>query len=259
MGSPDKTRHRLSQEPLRKSDRLSGFGASFDYFGADNWRMGRMPRSSATGSTVVAVVLTIAIHVCIISYSIGGWGGGWSTKNGNYVQPQGISDVVTTLILAGDEIVSSTTEMPSISQPLTTDEPEQVEERSSVSGYDFNEKEAQKEFIESEDPGEEVIYGRYISQIKARIERAWDLPIGSSVNEFSCQAQIKQKKDGAVEEVTLVRCDEDVDWQMSLVKAIEQASPLSAPPNESAFTSLISVIFFRTLGPEQGDEHKAIE
>jgi hypothetical protein len=88
-----------------------------------------------------------------------------------------------------------------------------------------------------------LLFGRYMGQIKARIERAWTYPISASRRTFQCKAQIKQSKNGDVEEITLQRCDMDSRWQASLVKAIQGASPLSAPPSEKVFTEVVTLNF----------------
>lgn len=88
-----------------------------------------------------------------------------------------------------------------------------------------------------------MLFGRYMGQIKARIERAWEYPVHRSRADFSCRVRIKQDKRGNVEEVTLQRCSSDPAWQVSLVQAIQQASPLSAPPDEKVFTPLVTLTF----------------
>jgi len=93
-----------------------------------------------------------------------------------------------------------------------------------------------------DDAGRAMLFGRYMGQIKARIERAWDQP-ESSVRQFDCTVQIKQSARGEVQEITLQRCDTEAAWQMSLVQAIQRASPLSAPPNEGVFSDVITLSF----------------
>jgi len=88
------------------------------------------------------------------------------------------------------------------------------------------------------------LYGRYMGQIDARIERAWlrpRTPIGA--DEFSCRARIHQDGNGNVVEVTLERCNGDSRWQLSLVHAIETASPLPAPPDPRVFARVIRLNF----------------
>jgi TonB-like protein len=98
------------------------------------------------------------------------------------------------------------------------------------------------------------LFGIYIGQIQARINRIWRRP-RSPVSEgdsleattadesFQCQTQIVQDAIGSVQEVLLLRCNGSLAWQRSLVIAIEQASPLPAPPSPSVFNHSITLNF----------------
>jgi hypothetical protein len=88
-----------------------------------------------------------------------------------------------------------------------------------------------------------MLFGRYMGQIKARIERAWIYPTTAKHARFNCKAQIRQSKNGNVQEITLQQCDMDGMWQASLLKAIQGASPLSAPPSEMVFTDVVTLGF----------------
>lgn len=91
------------------------------------------------------------------------------------------------------------------------------------------------------------MYGRYMGQIQARIDRAWLRPrtaIGAPI--FQCQAQIDQDRQGALTEVTLLECNGDTRWQLSLVRAIQAASPLPAPPAQAVFAHHILLEFRAT-------------
>jgi hypothetical protein len=90
--------------------------------------------------------------------------------------------------------------------------------------------------------GRAMMFGRYMNQVKARIDRAWDYPHGASAT-FQCKVQIRQDNQGGVKEITLQRCGDDPTWQLSLVQAIQRASPLSAPPEESVFSEVITLSF----------------
>jgi hypothetical protein len=46
-----------------------------------------------------------------------------------------------------------------------------------------------------------------------------------------------------VQEVILKRCTDQPQWQISLVKAIQQASPLPAPPEPAVFSNLLTMEF----------------
>lgn len=97
-----------------------------------------------------------------------------------------------------------------------------------------------------------VMYGRYVGQIQARIDRAWLRPrtaIGAPL--FQCQVQIDQDRLGGVHEVTLLQCNGDTRWRLSLVNAIEAASPLPAPPNPAVFARHV-ILQFRAMAYSPG-------
>ena len=105
--------------------------------------------------------------------------------------------------------------------------------------------------------------GRYIGQINARIERAWMRPrtsIGAPT--FSCRVRIDQDRAGNVLEITLERCNGDARWQLSLVRAIESASPLPAPPDPAVFAPIVHMSFqagaYRPGAPEWEYEPKRL-
>jgi hypothetical protein len=92
-----------------------------------------------------------------------------------------------------------------------------------------------------------LLFGRYMGQINARIERAWLRPrteIGSAL--FECQVAITQDSAGNVTEVTLQDCNGDGRWQQSLVSAIQSASPLPRPPDPAVFSSTLTLRFEST-------------
>jgi hypothetical protein len=104
-----------------------------------------------------------------------------------------------------------------------------------------------------------LLYGRYLGQIQARIDRAWVRPrteIGAP--RFSCRARIEQDTRGAVLNVKLDRCVGAPRWQQSLVSAIRTASPLPAPPDPSVYADVLSLVFesdgFRPGGSSDGFE-----
>ena len=92
------------------------------------------------------------------------------------------------------------------------------------------------------------ISGRYVGQIQARIERAWLRPrtaIGAPI--FQCQVQVDQDGSGRVLQTTLLACNGGNRWQLSLVHAIEAASPLPAPPDPKVFVRHV-LLTFRAMG-----------
>lgn len=105
-----------------------------------------------------------------------------------------------------------------------------------------------------------LMFGRYTGQISARIERAWVRPrtpildseqaaartSPNSVVEsgtFTCRVQIRQDARGNVQEVLLLNCPGTEAWRHSLVVAIDQASPLPAPPMPSVFSRALTMTF----------------
>jgi hypothetical protein len=94
------------------------------------------------------------------------------------------------------------------------------------------------------------LVGIYTGQIQARITRVWRRPRtpvnadATDVTEsFQCEAQIIQDARGNVQEVMLPRCNGSPAWRNSLVLAIQQASPLPAPPSENVFSASITLNF----------------
>ncbi len=100
------------------------------------------------------------------------------------------------------------------------------------------------------------LFGSYTSQIDARIQRAWRKPRSEIApptkdangrlhrrETFPCQARIAQDAGGNVMEIELIQCDGSTEWQMSLVNAIQRASPLPAPPSPTVFTSVLMLSF----------------
>jgi len=104
-----------------------------------------------------------------------------------------------------------------------------------------------------------LLYGRYLTQVQARIERAWVRPrseIGAP--RFSCRARIDQDSQGFVVRVSLEHCHGVERWRQSLVNAIRTASPLPAPPDPSVYADVLSLVFesdaFRPGAPGDGFE-----
>ena len=94
------------------------------------------------------------------------------------------------------------------------------------------------------------LYGVYTGQIQARVERIWRRPrtpvIGAAADtgeSFQCQVQIVQDATGNVQEILLPRCNGSQAWQQSLVLAIQQASPLPAPPSATVFSHSVTLNF----------------
>jgi hypothetical protein len=104
-----------------------------------------------------------------------------------------------------------------------------------------------KEEANGDSSEEGRLFGIYTGQIRARIERVWRRPrspINSASDEsFQCQVQIVQDIRGNVVEILLPNCNGSQAWQRSLVMAIQQASPLPAPPSASIYSGSVSLSF----------------
>ena len=102
------------------------------------------------------------------------------------------------------------------------------------------------------DPGLAALYGRYLGQIHARIDRAWLRPrsaIGAPM--FRCQVEVWQRRDGTVQTLTLQHCNGTTRWQQSLVQGIDDASPLPAPPDPAVFARRV-VLHFQAVAYAPG-------
>jgi hypothetical protein len=125
--------------------------------------------------------------------------------------------------------------------------------------FDYEEEPRQQDEESAPDSASDVqsrarMFGRYMNQVSARIERAWLRPatesqqheedaIEGDENIFNCQVRVLQDGRGKVQEVMLLDCNGSRAWQQSLVIAIEQASPLPAPPHPSVFASALTLRF----------------
>jgi hypothetical protein len=92
-----------------------------------------------------------------------------------------------------------------------------------------------------------LLFGRYMNQISARIDRAWIRPRTDAIDaeDFQCRVRILQDSRGKVQEVEILECGQNPQWQQSLVSAIERASPLPAPPHPAVFVNAL-VLGFRS-------------
>ena len=108
-----------------------------------------------------------------------------------------------------------------------------------------------------------LLYGRYLGQITARIERAWMRPRSSPGGDtFGCAVQVLQDERGQVLDVAVGRCNQDARWRASLVAAVRTASPLPAPPDARVFRRTLALSFaspaFVPGGSTQGFEPETL-
>ncbi len=93
---------------------------------------------------------------------------------------------------------------------------------------------------EADDGALALMFGRYLGQVTARVERAWIRPrsaIGEEV--FACRVRVEQDTARNVQDVTLAGCNGTEAWQRSLVRAVQSASPLPAPPDPAVFSKTL--------------------
>ena len=215
---------------------------------------------SKHAARTLAAVISVALHVLLIGSALVGTSGRPPLKPLNEGAPASsdnanATEFVTTLLRLNDRSITppdrpaddsayaaaSTVETAAPQELIVTtpETPKPPELSGSDAGTDETSPTAE---AMGDAAGRAMLFGRYMGQIKARIERAWEHP-ALTAESFECRVQIKQNQRGEVQEVTLQRCEEDPAWQVSLVQAIQRASPLSAPPNESVFTEIITLSF----------------
>jgi hypothetical protein len=155
---------------------------------------------------------------------------------------------------AAQNLVSSLPDLTKmkIQSPVDADPPALLK----MEALALNEDPASRPISSSVDGTEQArLLGIYTGQIQARIDRVWRRP-RTPINEstagkkptdadesFQCEAQIIQDVRGNVQEILLPRCNGSAAWQRSLVVAIQQASPLPAPPSASVFSQSITLNF----------------
>ena len=83
---------------------------------------------------------------------------------------------------------------------------------------------------------------RYITEIQARIERAWNRPPTARPG-LSCTVFVSQVPGGTVTNVRLGDCNGDAAVQQSITLAVYRASPLPMPSDPSLFERNLRLIF----------------
>ncbi len=193
--------------------------------------------------------LTLLLHALLISPLL--WGGGQRVRTPTRDEGGATSGVpAMTLVMLDDTADPRETERPSpekLSEVLSSARvlvpigslhlanavtPPAIEESSVV----------QPDNPPSASEGERALmFGRYLGQVTARIERAWLRPRSAISSEsFTCWVQVEQDRERNVKEVTLKECNGTTAWQLSLVRAIESASPFPAPPDPSVFSPILT-------------------
>lgn len=99
--------------------------------------------------------------------------------------------------------------------------------------------EAEEHRLGAENAG---LLGRYISELQARIERAWNRPPSAHTG-LKCTLKVTQVPGGTVTDVRLGECNGDSAVQQSIVLAVYRASPLPAPSDPSLFDRHLNLVF----------------
>ena len=86
------------------------------------------------------------------------------------------------------------------------------------------------------------LLARYVSDLEARIERAWNRPPTARIG-LKCTVYVTQVPGGTVTNVRLGDCNGDAAVQQSITLAAYRASPLPAPPDPSLFERNLQLVF----------------
>jgi colicin import membrane protein len=83
---------------------------------------------------------------------------------------------------------------------------------------------------------------QYISQITAKIERAWNRPPSATAG-LQCEVRVTQVQGGVVTAVRVERCNGDAAVRQSIEDAVYRASPLPQPADPALFERNLVVTF----------------
>ena len=83
---------------------------------------------------------------------------------------------------------------------------------------------------------------QYITEIQARIERAWNRPPSAKAG-LTCTVFVSQVPGGTVTNVRLGDCNGDAAVQQSIILAVHRASPLPMPADPSLFERNLRLVF----------------
>jgi colicin import membrane protein len=83
---------------------------------------------------------------------------------------------------------------------------------------------------------------RYVADITAAVERAWNRPPGAKPG-IRCTVYVSQVPGGVVTDARVGECNGDDAVRQSIVSAVYRASPLPAPPDASLFERKLQLVF----------------
>lgn len=214
-------------------------------------RTGVCERARSWTATAVCASFALALHgALVLSLVLYGAAG--------YVDPKQLyagssigdgEEFSTTLVFvdASDAAQAESEALPTDFPPIVLTRPELLADELAPEDQDATEDTEESATVSAEpagDAAQAALRGKYTGQVAARIERAWTFPRSDeNAADFACQVRIEQDRDGNVLSTELLRCDDDTSWQLSLVHAIERASPLTAPPDPSVFSKQLVLSF----------------
>lgn len=201
----------------------------------------------------IAALLTIVLHAALMSPLILGgqirkshWAASGSFSGDQHAKP---GEIISTLALLNDRAIASNEpdaayRLATITEPAAPLDPAPNEPQLEVSGAENGvEVNMPLMTVAGDQTQRAMMFVQYLGQVTSRIQRAWLLPRKMLATHFRCRVQIRQDATGVVQEVTLQRCDDDVAAQMSLVKAVQSASPLPAPLTDTPLGELVTLDF----------------
>jgi hypothetical protein len=203
---------------------------------------------------VVGALTSLTLHALLLAPILFGGGNKTHTPDalGSALADRPGSDgaLIVELIEESDSASKASASAPQIA-PLPTPSAAVLRAAAAelVPSFEIADIETQRESqTRAEAQGDETararLYGIYVGQISARIERAWLKPRSSpGADQFECRVQVMQDQTGQVQKVTLMDCNGSERWQSSLVSAIKSASPLPAPPDPRVFKRRIAMQF----------------
>lgn len=235
--------------------------------------MARSPDNGRLGIGLLGLLASVAIHAVLIQAVV------WENRGSTHSAPVheglganafGAADqAITTLFFVEDSSASATRddsleELASAGKILQSLRVTVLSPDRSIDSA-LRDSEANDESPATDEPStgdreaRAALFGRYLGQVQARVERGWLRPrtaIGD--DSFECRVQVTQTRTGYVLEITLQRCNGSTRWQQSLVQAIERASPLPLPPDPSLLTGSI-LLSFSAQEYAQGSEPQLYE
>jgi len=209
----------------------------------------------------MAALLTIVVHGIILSPLVitdhaRGTRGPLTRNSAIKVMNAGSGEFVSTVIFLADQTANANRQpdaIHSLSNAVAHSQNQIVDVQKMAEALHLEitgDEDVRQSLNSSIDPAERAItFVRYMGEVTSRIERSWTLPSTPLETGFHCRVQIRRDEVGMVKEVTLQHCDAEPEIRMSVVQAIQKASPLPLLPGVSAFSEALTLDFQAAPGP----------